>query len=460
MRQNLRTAALTLGLALVATAVVAAPGSVSVSGQFLVVDGGGTLRVAGPAGFGFETTLAAGERATIDLAAAAPVSGLAAGTYHYELMSGGQRVSGKFAIGAGSGSGEEIEPPNPEAVTTHSDAVAVQDSVNDGITTLDLDSDGSTTDLHWTFVNDDGVLLLKEHDTSSNNEAGDGLINISFSRGAATTSAIGIGTPIPLHSVDVSSTIPRLNLFDQDGGSNWKLVNDGGQFSIGNNISCGFLCTTLDPIVSIEDGAPTDAFYIEASGQVGVGTNNPTGDFHLTNADGLGDTVFKFERGAASWNFGLTSTGVLTYNKAGTGGQEATFRDRLDANGATFEIQGSVKATNVAFPSSRSLKTGFEAMDTQGVLDKVAALPMTSWRFKTDPEDMVRFGPMAEDFHSLFDVGDGKTITVLDVQGVALAAIQGLNDELKAEVEAKDAEIEDLQARLAAIEEKLAALTP
>ena len=196
-------------------------------------------------------------------------------------------------------------------------------------------------------------------------------------------------------------------------------------------------------VLAVVPAAAQDVMTI-INDRVGIGEENPTADLHVANVDGTGDTVIKFDTTGHSWNFGLTTLGVLTYNKAGTGGQEATFRDRLDANGATFEIQGSVKATNVAFPSSRSLKTGFEAMDTQGVLDKVAALPMTSWRFKTDPEDMVRFGPIAEDFHALFEVGDGKTVTALDIQGVSLAAIQGLYEQ----VQAKDAELEALRAEL------------
>ncbi len=187
--------------------------------------------------------------------------------------------------------------------------------------------------------------------------------------------------------------------------------------------------------------------------RVGIGDETPDADFHLANVDGIGDTVFKFAHPAGEWNFGLTGTGVLTYNKSGTGGQEATFRDRLDANGATFEIQGSVKATNVVFPSSRALKTGFEAMDTKLVLDKVASLPMNSWRFKTDPEDMVRFGPIAEDFHTLFEVGDGKSVSALDLQGVSLAAIQGLYSELQdkdAEIEALRSELDELRALIEA----------
>ena len=213
--------------------------------------------------------------------------------------------------------------------------------------------------------------------------------------------------------------------------------------------------------MQIQPAAPSYSLWLTGAG-LGIGTYAPTADFHLANVDGIGDTVFKFATATSSWNFGNTAaSGVLTFNKSGTGGQEFTIRDRLDAIGATLDVQGSVKATNVVFPSSRALKTGFQAMDPRGVLNKVVDLPMTSWRFKHDKEDMVRFGPIAEDFHQAFGVGDGKTLSVLDVQGVSLAAIQGLNarlDEQDEALRAKEAELVDLRRINAVLEERLAAI--
>ena len=56
---------------------------------------------------------------------------------------------------------------------------------------------------------------------------------------------------------------------------------------------------------------------------------------------------------------------------------------------------------------------------------------------------------MAQDFHAAFGLGDSdKAIGTVDAGGVALAAIQGLNQK----VEEKDAEIQSLKARLEALE--------
>jgi uncharacterized coiled-coil protein SlyX len=60
---------------------------------------------------------------------------------------------------------------------------------------------------------------------------------------------------------------------------------------------------------------------------------------------------------------------------------------------------------------------------------------------------------MAQDFYAAFGVGpDDKHIATVDADGVALAAIQGLNRKLQE----KDTAIEALQNRLERLEKTLA----
>ncbi len=83
------------------------------------------------------------------------------------------------------------------------------------------------------------------------------------------------------------------------------------------------------------------------------------------------------------------------------------------------------------------------------MLAKVAALPITQWKYKAEPEGVKHLGPVAQDFHAAFGLGDSdKAIGTVDESGVALAAIQGLNQKL----EEKDAKISELEKRLAALE--------
>ncbi len=93
--------------------------------------------------------------------------------------------------------------------------------------------------------------------------------------------------------------------------------------------------------------------------------------------------------------------------------------------------------------SDRNLKQDFAAVDAQAVLGKVASLPVRTWSYKLQPGQK-HLGPVAQDFHPAFGLGlDDVSISTVDEGGVALAAIQGLNQKLNE----KDAEIEKLKAK-------------
>jgi len=96
------------------------------------------------------------------------------------------------------------------------------------------------------------------------------------------------------------------------------------------------------------------------------------------------------------------------------------------------------------------------------ILDVIAELPVVTWRYKNEDESARHIGPFAEDFERLFGLGNGKTISIVDAQGVVIAAVQGLQkrlaaskSELEQKLAEKDAEIAELAARLAALEERL-----
>jgi trimeric autotransporter adhesin len=103
--------------------------------------------------------------------------------------------------------------------------------------------------------------------------------------------------------------------------------------------------------------------------------------------------------------------------------------------------------------SDRNAKENVQPVDTRGVLEKVAALPVSTWNYKSQASDVRHIGPMAQDFKAAFGVGGSDTgITTVDADGVALAAIQGLNQKLLEELRRRDAENADLKQRLEALE--------
>ena len=90
--------------------------------------------------------------------------------------------------------------------------------------------------------------------------------------------------------------------------------------------------------------------------------------------------------------------------------------------------------------SDRNGKREITPVDALAVLGKVVALPISTWQWKGESGAVRHMGPMAQDFHAAFGLGDTDTqIVTVDVDGVALAAIQGLNTKVEAQAREIDA---------------------
>jgi hypothetical protein len=116
-----------------------------------------------------------------------------------------------------------------------------------------------------------------------------------------------------------------------------------------------------------------------------------------------------------------------------------------DAN-RRLTLDGNLNVTGtISPPSDRNVKAGFEAVDTKSFLERVVALPITRWHYTNDLE-AAHVGPVAQDFHAAFGLGsDDKHIATVDADGVALAAIQGLNQKLEEKLQQKETEIMELK---------------
>jgi hypothetical protein len=116
-----------------------------------------------------------------------------------------------------------------------------------------------------------------------------------------------------------------------------------------------------------------------------------------------------------------------------------------------LHVNGGVSATAFVNTSDRNAKENFVPVNPRTVLNKVAALPISTWNYK-EMRDGRHMGPTAQDFHAAFGLGGSdKTITTVDPDGVALAAIQGLNELLKE----KDKKITRLEKRLCELEKTI-----
>jgi hypothetical protein len=145
-----------------------------------------------------------------------------------------------------------------------------------------------------------------------------------------------------------------------------------------------------------------------------------------------GDPIGQTFSSTANNEFAVRATGGVRFVSASSGGTPTAGVSLAPGSGTWASL------------SDRNAKENFQSVNAQAVLQQVAALPVTSWNYKTQAKSIRHLGPMAQDFYAAFAVGeDERHITEIDESGVALAAIQGLNQKLNE----KDAEIEQLKAK-------------
>jgi hypothetical protein len=95
----------------------------------------------------------------------------------------------------------------------------------------------------------------------------------------------------------------------------------------------------------------------------------------------------------------------------------------------------------------------------------VAGLPLYLWNAKGMDPNIKHLGPTAQDFMAAFALGNSdKMIGMQDADGVALAAIQGLNQRLEEQRQSLDAqrqrivELDDSVSQLEALRSEIAVL--
>jgi len=287
-----------------------------------------------------------------------------------------------------------------------------------------------------------------------------------------STGRVGFRTSTPVLDLHVNtSNTPAMRLEQNNSGGftaqTWDVAGNEANFFVRDVTGGSRLPFRIRP------GAPTSSIDINASGNVGIGTASPSANLHvLSSASGSTDgkvliqnssgtttgrelaelrnnggaiLILKDTSQTERWSFGTTAATFVIDNQANTG-VEFIFGTTGNLNIAGTLTQGS----------SRDIKTDFASLNPRDVLSRVSALPISQWSYKT--ETAVRHvGPMAEDFHQAFGLGaDDKHIAPGDQAGVALLAVQGLNQV----VQQKDKEITELKSRIETLEKLVQALYP
>jgi hypothetical protein len=208
-------------------------------------------------------------------------------------------------------------------------------------------------------------------------------------------------------------------------------------------------------------------FLIRAQGGVGIGLNDPAAQVQISSSAGENFPQLRLDQTATSDYSRLRMTsGIVggTWDIAVGGGSPNVmnfFASPVPGGAGTniLVLKPNGSATlwgTLAQGSDRAHKENIQPIDPQTVLDKVAKMPVTEWNYITE-QGVQHLGPMAQDFYAAFQLGaDNKHITTIDEGGVALAAIQGLNqkvEEQKSELKERDADIRQLKQSVAELKQ-------
>jgi hypothetical protein len=259
-------------------------------------------------------------------------------------------------------------------------------------------------------------------------------------------------------------------------GTNTMVVGSGNSAS-GNysSVLAGSNNSTTGGSAVVCGGSGNSAGYGAAF--IGAGQNNNAGGLNAVICGGNGNTASgdnamvpggASNTAAGDYSFagGLRSnanhSGAFVWADASgpSLSSEVANQVKVRASGGTYIYSNSDASAGVRlYPGTsqwqslcdRNAKRNIRPVDGSEVLKKLEQLQINRWSYKAQDESIEHIGPMAQDFNSLFGVGeDDRYISSLDPSGVALAGVKELisiiND-LREENRMLERRIEQLENR-------------
>ena len=396
-------------------------------------------------------------------------------------------LAGTFTVLKGSTLIDQDEPTRDQVINddliVNGSACIGQDCVNGesfGFDTLRLKENNlrirfMDTSTSASFPTNDWELTANDSANGGANkfsitDIDGGRVPFTIEAGAPTNSLfvessgdIGFGTNNPVvkvHLADGDSPSVRL---EQNGTSGWTpqiwdVAGNETNFFI-RDVTNG---STLP--FRIRPAAPSSSIFIDADGDIGLGTASPNRKLHLRTSSG--SVGFDLEKGdtAETWKFIQTGNEFKISKVGVTGGAQISVSDTNQFSvGSNLVMDASGNVTILGALTQNSdvhSKENIVGVNTSEILSKVMAMPISIWNYKFDDENVKHLGPMAQDFFKQFNLGGREDkIATIDTSGVALASIKELGKQLshkEQEISQLKTANDQLNERLKLIEIRLA----
>jgi hypothetical protein len=229
--------------------------------------------------------------------------------------------------------------------------------------------------------------------------------------------------------------------YDNLAGSFATVAGGRGNAASGNfsTVAGGSCNTASNQVSAVAGGWCNTASGISSS--VAGGEGNTASGSHSAVAGGLyntasgstslaaGNHAVADDNGSFVWSDGAWSGGnvysptVNSFSAHATGG----FNFWTNPSGPITGCWIAPGGGSINCSSSRRVKKDFASVDSATLLRRLNSIPVTTWSYKNEKPGVRHIGPMAQDFKRAFRVGEDDTsIAMVDADGVALAAIQGL----------------------------------
>ena len=233
--------------------------------------------------------------------------------------------------------------------------------------------------------------------------------------------------------------------------------------AMGNQTTASGFASTATGVYTTASGQHSTAMGYTTTAS---GNNSTAMGYHASTTDAGGTARYgTFVWGDASTISLVRPTADNQFVARASGGV-TFFSNSATSTGVSLTAGGGSWAS----VSDRASKTDFDAVDGDTILNRLATLPVESWQYRDDASGRRYIGPVAQDFHAAFGLGDDKTIATLDVDGVTLAAVKALeqrtrdlqteNAALRDQLMLRDQAQEQLLRRLERLESELPSARP